>query len=171
MLQRAGLGFTTDSMESGKSFVHNVTNSIWYIDPHIEKMANRKCHIPMLFESFTGYNIPQRHKHKQTELKSSELLFHAQQLDLSLEKTWINGPMWLPIKTAVVQLSEMLHKYSDYLVQCAKKTQENSKLLEPVRSHEETQSVQILYPKYVVKPTFSSRYKALVDHISKTNEF
>ena len=171
MLGKAGLGFTPSNMESGTTFVQNLVNSIWYADPHIEKMATRSCHLPMLFESFIGYNNPDRHKHKQTDVQSSILLFHAQQLDTSLEKTWINGPMWLPIKTAVMQLSEMLHKYANYLIDSAKTTKENAEMTVPVRNQDDTQSVQILYPKYVVKPTFSSRYKALVDHIAKTDEF
>lgn len=96
---------------------------------------------------------------------------HAVSLDHSLEQPWIDGPMWLPIKTATVNLSEIFHGYHDYLIDSAKRASENRKMMFPVRTADESQSLEIIYPKYIVKPGVSSRYKSLVDHVSKVDNF
>ena len=68
-------------------------------------------------------------------------------------------------KKGVENLSDMLRKYADYLLEAAKKVNENHNSLFTVRSLDETEILMIIYPQYIVKPTFASRYKALVDHI------
>lgn len=49
--------------------------------------------------------------------------------------------------------------------------QENRAKMFPVRSPDKGQSIQIIYPKHVVKPSFASRYKALADHLRKTEVY
>ena len=71
MLGKAGLGFTPSSMESGTTFIHSLTNCLWYVDPHLDKLAERSCFVPLLFESLAGFNILAKHKHKQPEYASS----------------------------------------------------------------------------------------------------
>ena len=71
MLGKADLGFTPSSMESGTTFIHSLTNCLWYVDPHLDKLAERSCFVPLLFESFAGFNILAKHKHKQPEHASS----------------------------------------------------------------------------------------------------
>ena len=61
LLEKAGLGFTQQNMDNGINFIQCITNSLWYIDPFLDKMYDRSCHLPMLFEHFSGYNDPNRH--------------------------------------------------------------------------------------------------------------
>lgn len=82
------------------------------------------------------------------------LLSHAQQLDIVLEQAWINGPMWYHIKSAVKDLTEMIYKYSDYFKKSSEKNKTNHTLMFPVRTLDDMQSLKLINPRYVVKPTF-----------------
>lgn len=64
----------------------------------------------------------------------------------------MSGPIWYMIKGVLTQLSESLHNYSDYLVNAAKGMQEKGANMFMVRSPDEGQSIQTIYPKHVVKP-------------------
>ena len=101
ILEKAGLGFTPGNLDSGTTFVHSLTNSLWYTDPHVDKMEERNCHVPMIFQPFRGFNLPDRHKHKHEQAKREPLMYHAQQLDIVLEQNWINGLMWQNVKKKV----------------------------------------------------------------------
>jgi hypothetical protein len=61
LLEKAGLGFTQQNMDNGINFIQCINNSLWYIDPFLDKMYDMSCHLPMLFEHFSGYNDPNRH--------------------------------------------------------------------------------------------------------------
>lgn len=120
-MEKAGLGFTVESLESGKNFLNAVTNSLWYVDPFIDRFNSRGLFHPLLFEHLVGFNDPSKSKHRKLEMDRSSLLANAQQLDIVLEQAWINGPMWRPIKSAVKDLVEMMYKYADYLKQSLEK--------------------------------------------------
>lgn len=62
----------------------------------------------------------------------------------------MSGPvsMCYMIKGAMTQLSESLHNYPDYLVNAAKRMQENRAKLFPMRSPDDWQSTQIIYPTH-----------------------
>lgn len=134
-------------MDSGKNFIQALTNCLWYIDPHLDKIRDRSFDVPILFDHLTRYNVPENHKHKRHDIDRVVLLAHAVDLDRVIEQPWINGPLWLPIKTAVVNLSETLHNYHDYLEKCSKRMDENRESLRPIRSPDETKSLNIIYPR------------------------
>lgn len=73
----AGVGFRPDYMDVGKQFVSSVTNAIWYIDPHMNQVADRGLKVPPIFENMIEYNIPERHKHKKGSLKNTDIKHHA----------------------------------------------------------------------------------------------
>ena len=72
MLDEAGLGFTPLSMDDRKNFINALTNCIWTLDPHMEKLRDRCFNVPILFEHLFGYNIPENHKHKASEINISQ---------------------------------------------------------------------------------------------------
>lgn len=121
ILEKAGLGFTVESLESGKNFLNAVTNSLWYVDPFIDRFNSRGLFHPLLFEHLVGFNDPSKSKHRKLEMDRSSLLANAQQLDIVLEQAWINGPMWRLIKSAVKDLVKVMYKYADYLKQSLEK--------------------------------------------------
>lgn len=79
--------------------------------------------------------------------------------------------MWRPIKSAVKDLVEMMYKYADYLKQSLEKVKTNNSLTFPVRTLDDMQSLKLIQPKYVVKPTYASRYKSLTSHLDTMKEF
>lgn len=171
LLGNAGLGFTPMTIDEGKDFINALTNCIWTIDPFVDTLRDRCFALPVLFENLFGYNVPENHKHKRGELSQSTLLSLACHLDACLEKTWISKVMWAPIRTAAQTLSDSFHKYIEYLKQKAEKMNENRQLMFPVRSLDETKSVTVIRPCYVVKPGAASRYKTLVDCVEKLEMF
>lgn len=170
-MEKAGLGFTVESLESGKNFLNAVTNSLWYVDPFIDRFNSRGLFHPLLFEHLVGFNDPSKSKHRKLEMDRSSLLANAQQLDIVLEQAWINGPMWRPIKSAVKDLVEMMYKYADYLKQSLEKVKTNHSLTYPVRTLDDMQSLKLIQPKHVVKPSYASRYKSLTSHLDTMKEF
>lgn len=73
--------------------------------------------------------------------------------------------MWSPTKSAVKDLVEIMYKYSDYLKKCLEKVKTNHSLTFPVRTLDVMQSLKLIQPKYVVKPTYASRYRSLTSHL------
>lgn len=124
---------------------------MWTIDPHIDTLRDRSFCVPFLFEHLIGYNNPENHKHKKTSLENSSVLHLATCLDKCIEQPHMSGPMWYMIKGVLTQLSESLHNYSDYLVNAAKGMQEKRAKMFMVRSPDEGQSIQTIYPKHVLK--------------------
>lgn len=171
MFGSAGLGFTPMTMNEGKDFINALTDCIWTIDPHLETVRDRCFNVPVLFEHLFGYNIPENHKHKRGELSQSMLMSLTNHLDACLEKPWIGKIMWMPVKTAAQTLSDNMHKYAKYLKDKNEQMNKNRQLMFPVRSLDETKSVSIIHPCYVVKPGAASRYKSLVDCVEKLELF
>jgi hypothetical protein len=171
MLGNAGLGFTPMTMNDGKNFINALTNCIWAIDPHLETLRDRSCDVPILFENLFGYNNPETHKHKRSELSQSTLLSLTSHLDACLEQPWIYKLMWVPIKTSAQTLSESMHKYVEYLKSQADKMNLNRQFMFPVRRLDESKSVTIIRPSYIVKPSAASRYKALTNCVEKLQMF
>lgn len=167
LLGNAGFGFTPMTLIEGKDFINALTNCIWTIDPFIDTLRKRCFAMPILFENLLGYNVSENHKHKKGELSQSTLLSLAGHLDACLEKPWISNVMWTPIKVATQTLSDSMHKYVDYLKKKAEQMNQNRQLMFPVRSMDETKSVTVIRPSYVVKPGAASRYRALVDYVQK----
>lgn len=60
-----------------------------------------------------------------------------------------------------------MHKYIDYLKKKAEQMNHYRHLLFPARSMDETKSVTVIRPSYVVKPGTASRFRALVDSVKK----
>ena len=69
-----------DHITYGKRFIERLTKAIWYIDPHLEKLRSRGCHLPPLFNSLPVYQqngvyneYYQRMKKKKLQLTCLEL--------------------------------------------------------------------------------------------------
>jgi hypothetical protein len=53
LLSKAGLGFTQANMSNDLDFIHTVTDCIWYIDLHLDTMAECSCSIPVILQVST----------------------------------------------------------------------------------------------------------------------
>lgn len=79
--------------------------------------------------------------------------------------------MWGPLKTAVTQLADTVNKYIQYLRKSSDRFADHSERLDTVSNTDQNQSVTVIFPKYVVKPSIASRYKALTDHLGTLDNF
>ena len=56
--------------ESSLNFVSVLCNCLWTIDSHQDTMTARFCPVPSTFESFCGYNLPEKSKHAKRKLNN-----------------------------------------------------------------------------------------------------
>ena len=65
IFQERGFGFTRMQLETvGNKVVSTLTDTLWYLDPHHEKLKSRAISIPQMFSKFTGYYDWKRQKKK-----------------------------------------------------------------------------------------------------------
>ncbi|GES76141.1 hypothetical protein GLOIN_2v1773127 [Rhizophagus clarus] len=105
-----------------KRFIERLTKAIWYIDPHLEKLRSRGCHLPLLFSSLPVYQqngvyneYYQRMKKKKSQLTRLELFQLANSIELSLTEPWASKDFWQEIISNVFKLTSMMKKYFDHL--------------------------------------------------------
>ena len=82
-------------------------------------LIERSCTIPDIFHQFTGYNQPEKHKHRKREATSMSrevLLAHSQALFTTLHCSFWGRAMWLLMKNDVEQLARSFASYEDLLL-------------------------------------------------------
>ncbi|GBC23913.2 hypothetical protein GLOIN_2v1773127 [Rhizophagus irregularis DAOM 181602=DAOM 197198] len=96
--------------------------AIWYIDPHLEKLRSRGCHLPSLFNSLPVYQqngvyneYYQRMKKKKPQLTRLELFQLANSIELSLAEPWTSKNSWQEVVLNVFEFTSMMKKYLDHL--------------------------------------------------------
>jgi len=106
----------------GKKFIERLTTAIWYLDPHIDKLAKRACHLPHLFKQLNTYKQGRTYneyyhttKHKKKQISKAELESIVAALSLSLEQAWTISNTWEAIISSVFELIECIQKYIAYL--------------------------------------------------------
>ena len=171
-LESQQLLFSKDVVEtSGLNFVKNLVDTFWYIDPHLSKLAQRGLHLPKCFEQFTGFNNPKDHKPKVPNIRIDSIKYYLQALQVSVECPWIKVERWGAVRSYVVQLMEMLENYLDMLKIKNISSLERHNRESPVRNLMDTQHIEPIFPKHIIKPTFIARYKRLVDDLKKRKHY
>ena len=66
------LYWRSEEVQSGTATraVQTLRDSLWYIDKSHTTLIERSCDIPETFCQYTGYNQPEKHKHRKRELSS-----------------------------------------------------------------------------------------------------
>ena len=81
LLKDESLGWYGRCYESiGSGFIKALTDLLWYIDPHHEKLKSQSCNIPKIFLSLSQYKIKSSYnlfyyakKHKKDQLMQENL--------------------------------------------------------------------------------------------------
>lgn len=109
-------------IDVGKTFIERLTQVLWYIDPHLPKFKKRGCNLPQLFAELPTYAQNQHYnqffhtsKHKKIEVTREKLTNLIKSLDLCLVQPWASSDQWIDIIPSILELSEMIHKYIEYL--------------------------------------------------------
>lgn len=56
---------SADGKLAGQNLLKILTDLLWLIDGHHKSLKDQSCPIPVVFSSFTGYNVPERSKHRK----------------------------------------------------------------------------------------------------------
>ena len=108
----------------GKIFIEQLTQTLWYIDPHLHKFKKRGCNLPQLFKELQTYSQNQHYnqffntsKHKKIEVTQEKLTSLVSSLDSYLVQPWASYDQWVEVIPAILEFSQMIHKYINYLKQ------------------------------------------------------
>ena len=89
------------------------------VDGFHATLTERLHNIPETFRQYTGYNQPEKHKHRKRAPSSmcrDVLLAHSQALFSTLESSFWGRAMWLPMKNDVQQLAHSFASYAYLLL-------------------------------------------------------
>ena len=90
-------GWDSGGNTHGKQFLLKLRDVIWYIDGHHGAFENRSLPIPEAFKAFTGYNVPERSKHRKRKagnMSYDVLISHVGTLKESLLTSWMQQLKW-----------------------------------------------------------------------------
>ena len=92
----------------GVRLVTKLSKCLWYIDPHWDKLVSRGVHMPVRFARFRGYNDFRQQKRKVTQLCSSVLNDHIQELSGLVMQPWFALDMFKELRNDIEQLADCL---------------------------------------------------------------
>ena len=153
-------------IDVGKIFIERLTQVLWYIDPHLPKFKKRGCNLPKLFTELPTYVQNQHYnqffhtsKHKKIEVTQEKLTSLIKSLDLCLVQPWASGDQWTNVIPPILELSEMMHKYIEYLEQVNKAMEKVHSSTTPVRDGINNIDVKVI--DWCEKEVINSTYNEL----------
>jgi len=117
-LEQNSLGWTF-----GITFVNTVGDALWYIDRNHEALRKRGCSVPIVFQQFSGYRVPENHKKQkldETSLRSDGIRAPSAALYNLALSSYMKKDTWKSVYAAVLALAHSLQKYGEYLTSHAK---------------------------------------------------
>ena len=173
-LHAKDVGWSSDVADStGADFVTALSEALWYVDGHFDTLRARACPVPSDFEQFSGYNQPERSKHRRRiadNLSSAVLDSHSAILNKLAMYPWFNSASWKPVREVVCALADSLFKYAKYLQEKNLEVQDNHGKLTPVRSNSEAESYTFIKKAVWVKPDIISEFRALQKQLDDAEE-
>ena len=123
LLEIESLGWYGESYKSiGSSFIKALTDLLWYIDPHHEKLNLRNCNIPETFLSLPQYKINSSYnlfyytgKHKKEQLKREKLEDYLKVVEHFIVQPWASQEYWKSFISNIFELCHNVRKYISYL--------------------------------------------------------
>ena len=79
-LGTTGVGWRPCSKDTGTNFVSKLANTLWYLDPHHNKLSKCGIHLPEHFLRYNGYSDFKRKKEKEPRLSNEGIKQHIEQL-------------------------------------------------------------------------------------------
>ena len=96
-------------------FVQSLADLLWYIDNHHSTFNERSHKIPPIFDRFTGYNMPQVHKHQKRSAENLSSVLLTDKLFRCLQSCYWERSIWRNFKTEVEMLAKSVYDYASYL--------------------------------------------------------
>ena len=89
----------------GKMCIRKLTDVLWILVGHHDVLSKQSCIIPIPFQRFQGYNIPEKHKHRKrlvSNLDGDVIRHHSSMLFDLLHAPFWNRHKWRTFKGDVV---------------------------------------------------------------------
>ena len=144
-----------EAESSGHSLVKVLTDLLWHIDGHHATFSDQSCVIPSIFANFSGYNVPERSKHRKRKmgnLSSDPLKALSHSLFSILQGNYWKRPPWQEFCREIEALAGSISQYVDYLDRQNKEMTLKHMSEVPVRSI--TDSITVPYVKATTSTTF-----------------
>ena len=115
--QSINLGVHRINLDGFSLFLLSVWERLWYVAPHQVKFKDRSCTLPSQLIRFYGLNNPKRHGHriKQTDSVVLESLIGG--LATQLEKSYVERPIFHPLRDLATAILTAVTKYASYLAE------------------------------------------------------
>ena len=168
-LKKNKVGFLpSQRVIEGGNFVSVLTNALWYLDPQLEKLAQRHIHLPELYSKLKGYRDMRKAHQKIPEIKSVDMEYHVGKLADILMAPWSMNKQFSNFRSALSQLVDGMQKYLDYL-QTSKTRSANRHLSEePIRGFKDNWLLEKLDS---VSVSNSSDYDRLQESLSALDDY
>lgn len=108
--------------EIAKTFIKQLVDVLWYIDPHHDKLAARSLHLPNIFKELNLYQRDGNYNtfyytghHKKEQLQREKLERLIKSLELSIGQPWTSEIKWTDFILKVFELTSIIGKYAKYL--------------------------------------------------------
>ena len=153
---------------TGKSFINDLLNAIWYIDTcGIEKMKGRAIHPPKEFEEFFNRSDPSSYKNARPKFDYDCVNRHANLLFGHLNAPWMEKSQFTWLCPLLEKFSKCLIEYSTYLHEQNIEISRNHQLEIPVRSIDDSISVKVYDgTNFFPNPQTKHNYNSLNDKLS-----
>ncbi|GET01947.1 uncharacterized protein LOC111130598 [Rhizophagus clarus] len=106
-------GWTCDAVSTGKKFIRELSDALWYVDKCGSKTFNSKYTIPAEFFQFVNCFDPVKDKKERILFTYDELNFHNQNLTAYLKMSWIKHPCFTFLKPSLIKFANDLQKYAE----------------------------------------------------------
>ncbi|XP_078701692.1 uncharacterized protein LOC144927829 [Branchiostoma floridae x Branchiostoma belcheri] len=165
---------------SSKEIMTSIRNSVWYMLPHLKKLADRSIYLPKALRSLYDkntfaqvYNNPTLHRHTLTPMSCRDLEMHAQELFKVATLPLLQQPKLKSVKDIVVEIGQGLSKYSEHLQASNQKVQEQRKQVFPTRSVDDRTSTELRVIEARVRSNekLINRYTKLENHLASIAEY
>lgn len=99
MFKSKNLSWKSEEVHNGSAIrvLQSLRDALWYVDGSHGTLNERSCRIPGTFHQFTGYNVPEKHKHRKrgaASLSREVLLSHSQALFTALQCSFWDRALW-----------------------------------------------------------------------------
>ena len=112
------MGWSTDACEQqGNKFMNTLTETLWNLDGHAETLKSWGCGIPGMFEGFTGYNVPDKSKHRKRSHTNEyqKIVELSQGMFQICGSSYLKRGEWKAVYESILRLADNLRKYGTYL--------------------------------------------------------
>ena len=115
---------TEEKQSTGKHFVTCITDLIWYIEPHLQRLEiQRPRWIERIYSKRTGYskedfrpyNDYEAKKKAKPRIERTEIYEHLCKINEFIQTVWMSKVEWKEVKESLEELSLKLEKYHSYL--------------------------------------------------------